>query len=115
MNPDGGQTVGRYSQMKAKKTSNVTDRPLHSPRVMWLILAVGLLAFAAVAYGPNLRLPFMGDDYVFLDHTLYARFAGLWSTRNVDFGWYRPWSREFHFWAIERIAGPSEEAFRVVS
>ena len=112
-------SLGHHSQMKARMTvdptSNVTDRPLHSPGVMWLILAGGLLAFAAAAYGPNLRLPFMGDDYVFLDHTLHARFVDLWSTRNVDFGWYRPWSREFHFWSIERIAGPSEQAFRAVS
>jgi hypothetical protein len=73
-----------------------------------------LLAFAALAYGPSIRLPFMADDYVFLDHTLQARFTDLWSTKNSDFGWYRPWSREVHFWCIQSIAGPSEAAFRLV-
>jgi hypothetical protein len=114
-----GKPVRRHALTKARKAvgssgSNVTARPPRSPWV-WPVLAAGLLAFGAVAYGPTLRLPFMGDDYVFLDHTLYSRFADLWSTRNVDFGWYRPWSREFHFWSIERIAGASEQAFRIAS
>src|SRR5262249_18129181 len=56
-----------------------------------------------------------GDDYVFLDKTRAASFAALWSFRNVDFGWYRPWSREVHFWTLQHLFGPHEPAFRVVS
>jgi hypothetical protein len=34
-----------------------------------------LVAFAAAAYGRSLTLPFIGDDYVFIDKTRYASFA----------------------------------------
>ncbi len=79
----------------------------------WLVLI--LLAFALASYGPSLGLAFIGDDYVFLDKTRNATVGSLWSLRNTDFGWYRPWSREIHFWAIQRIAGPNELVFRAAS
>src|SRR5262249_5573760 len=67
------------------------------------VVAVGasLVVFAACAYGPILRVPFIGDDYVFLDRTRDATIADLWSPRNTDFGWYRPWSREAHFFVLQ--------------
>jgi hypothetical protein len=82
-------------------------------RVWAVALPLLLLAFAAVAYGPALSLPFIGDDYVFLDKTRDASFGALWSFRNVDFGWYRPWSRELSFWSLQRLFGPNETAFRL--
>ena len=86
-----------------------------SPRTHWLALFIALFVFASLVYGPSLDMPFIGDDYVFLDHVLDASFAEVWSRENVHFGWYRPWSREFHFWSIERVAGLSETSFRVVA
>ena len=74
-----------------------------------------LLGFALVVYGPALDLPFLGDDYVFLDKTRFARFTELWSFANTNFGWYRPWSRELHFWVLQRLVGAHELAFRTVS
>lgn len=88
--------------------------PLKVPRSDAPWLALLLVAFAATAYGPALTLPFIGDDYVFLDKTRDATFLGLWSLDNTDFDWYRPWSRELHFWAIQKIAGLHEVWFRVV-
>lgn len=76
---------------------------------------LALLAFALTAYGPALNIPFIGDDYVFLDKTRTARFAELWSLSNTNFGWYRPWSREMHFWTLQHVAGAREIAFRGVS
>jgi hypothetical protein len=76
-------------------------------------LAILLATFAAAAYGPALSLPFMGDDYVFLDKTRDASFPELWSLKNIDFGWYRPWSRELHFWWLQKVAGLHEGAYRV--
>jgi hypothetical protein len=72
-----------------------------------------LATFAAAAYGPALSLPFIGDDYVFLDKTRDAGFLDLWSFRNVSFGWYRPWSRELHFWVLQHVAGYREIVFRL--
>ncbi|HEY6196736.1 MAG TPA: hypothetical protein VI504_17040 [Candidatus Eisenbacteria bacterium] len=62
-----------------------------------------------------LNISFLGDDYVFLDKTRAARFADLWSFRNTDFGWYRPWSREVHFWFMQRLVGTHEVGFRLAS
>lgn len=80
----------------------------------WL-LPLAFIAFAAIAYGPALRVPFIGDDYVFLDKTRSASFLDLWSFQNIDFGWYRPWSREVHFWALQHLVGPRELGFRAAS
>ena len=79
-----------------------------------LVLAT-LAAFAAIVYTPALGAPFLGDDYVFLDKIRSESFAALWSLRNTDFGWYRPWSRELHFWSLQHLFGPHETAFHVVS
>jgi hypothetical protein len=83
-------------------------------RTQRALLVGTLLAFAAVAYGPVASLPFVGDDYVFLDKTRTAGFLDLWSRGNTDFGWYRPWSREFHFWLLQRTVGLNEAAYRLV-
>ena len=82
-----------------------------APTLPWLALLLAL--FAAAAYGPAMNLPFIGDDYVFLDETRNARFLDLWSFKSAHFEWYRPWSRELHFWALQRIAGLNEIAYRV--
>ena len=79
------------------------------------LLAGVVVVFAAVVYAPRLDAPFVGDDYVFLDKTRAASFGSLWSLRNTDFGWYRPWSRELHFWTFQHLFGPREPGFRVAS
>ncbi len=79
------------------------------------MLAATIVAFTVLAYGSALRVPFIGDDYVFLDKTRHASFGSLWSFANTDFGWYRPWSRELHFWALQHLFGPHELGFRAVS
>ncbi len=83
-----------------------------SNRVAAYCLVAVLAAFAAIAYGPHLGLTFMGDDYVFIDRTRQSSFGQLWSFKNVDFGWYRPWSRELHFWLLGKIAGLHPLAYR---
>ena len=81
---------------------------------MWLF-AGALVAFAILVYAPTFDVPFIGDDYVFLDKTRAASFGALWSFRNTDFGWYRPWSRELHFWTLQHLLGPHETGFRIAS
>jgi hypothetical protein len=75
-------------------------------------LVLLLAAFAAVAYGTALNMPFIGDDYVFLDEIRDARFVSLWSFGHTYAGWYRPWSREFHFWLLHGVAGFHTVAYR---
>jgi hypothetical protein len=89
-------------------------RSLRSPTVDFTLLSLALLIFAALALGPRLALPFVGDDYVFLDNTRAATFGRLWSpTESVEFGWYRPWAREVHFWALQNLVGVNSTAFRL--
>jgi hypothetical protein len=78
-------------------------------------LALTLVAFGIVAYGPRLALPFSGDDYVYLDRVLHESFADVWSRHHVDFGWFRPWSRDFHFWIVAHVFGTSAVAFRCIN
>src|SRR5262249_30229301 len=85
-----------------------------SPAVL-VGLALSLVAFALVAYAQRLALPFIGDDYVYLDRVLHESFAGVWSRQHVDFGWFRPWSRDLHFWILARLVGTSAVAFRCVN
>src|SRR6185436_14769660 len=82
-------------------------------RGVLLLLGVTLVAFVVTLYGRRLAWPFIGDDYVFLDRALRESFAELWSRQNADFGWYRPWSRDFHFWLVTHVAGFSPTAFRI--
>jgi hypothetical protein len=74
-----------------------------------------LAAFLAVAFGDGLRFPFINDDYVFLDRTRAAPFASLWGFGHLVFQWYRPWSREFHYWLLQRLAGPNEPVFHAAN
>lgn len=91
-------------------SSRVLPAPARRDSALFIAL---LIAFAALAYGPAIRLPFVADDYLFLDETLNASFTSLWSFDHIAFDWYRPWSREVHFWAVQQIAGLSPSAFRL--
>src|SRR5260221_2139929 len=93
----------------------VAPRAPMTPRTGALVAGAGALAFAALAYVPILRAPFIGDDYIFLDQTRAAGFGDLWSFRDTNFGWYRPWSREVHFFVLQHLFGAHEVAFRLAS
>jgi len=100
--------VGRHVSPPASSHPALSNDP---PRLAWVLV---LLAVATI-YVPTLGIPFLGDDYVFLDKTRLAGFSELWSRSNTNFGWYRPWSREFYFWAVQHVAGASAIAFRTAN
>lgn len=79
--------------------------------------AAALVAAPALAwrYRDAVRLPFLNDDYVFLDATVQRGFASLWGFDRLPFHWWRPWSREAHYWLLQRLAGPSEPLFHLVN
>lgn len=86
-----------------------------APLASHLLLAAAIVGFACAAYGPALSVPFIGDDYIFLDKTRATNFLSLWAPGNTDFGWYRPWSREVHFWALQHLFGAHPLGFRLAS
>jgi len=83
------------------------------PLATWVFF--GALALWLTTQATSLALPFIGDDYVFLQNVSGSSFAHLWSRQHADFGWWRPWSREFHFWALSHLFGPNPTAFRVAN
>ena len=79
------------------------------------VIGCFLIALAALRFGPSMDLPFLGDDYAFLDLTRTNDLPTLLANRDTRFGWYRPWSREVHFWTLEHVVGLRSWAFRGAS
>lgn len=77
------------------------------------VFLLGLFLFAR--FGDAFRLPFLNDDYVFLDHVGGKGFTQLWGFRELAFHWWRPWSREFHYWWLQHAFGPVEWPFHLAS
>jgi len=80
---------------------------------MWLLAAI--VAYAALRFGPVLRLPFLFDDYTILEKVRRHSLPELWAPRELLYGWYRPWSRETHFWALSHAFGIRPLPFHVAS
>ena len=81
------------------------------------IVAVLLLAvlFVATQVPGVLTVPFMGDDYFSLDKTRDAPFAVVWAPQALVSHFYRPWSRELHYWVLQRLFGLRVEPYHAVS
>src|SRR6185295_7948684 len=71
------------------------------------LLALCLFARYHDAFG----IPFLNDDYVFLDHVSRKGLGALWGFSELAFHWWRPWSREFHYWWLQRAFGANEWPF----
>lgn len=80
-----------------------------------LALVVFLAAFLAVQYPDAPAIPFTNDDYIFLDKTRTASFASLWGFEGLTFHYWRPWSRELHYWAVQRAFGAREWPFHLAN
>jgi hypothetical protein len=77
---------------------------------------VALLAYLLTQYGYAWRVPFINDDFIFLDLTRAMPFASVWAPHDMWVGlYYRPWSRELYYWALQRLSGASEAPFHAVS
>lgn len=69
---------------------------------VWQVVAV-LAAFLVSRYAQALRAPFFSDDYIFFDKLAEAPFRVVWQARDLAYQWYRPWSRELHYWVFFRL------------
>jgi hypothetical protein len=80
----------------------------------WAVL--GLLAvFLGASYPHALSLPFINDDYLILDKTIRQSLGSLWAPRDLLFNWYRPWSREFHYWTLRHLFGLNVKPYHLAS
>ena len=81
-----------------------------------LALAWGVFACVVLfSYWYVIRLDFSNDDFLILDEVALRPFhLGLaWSA--LIAGWWRPWSRELHYWAISGAFGFNPSAFHLAS
>jgi hypothetical protein len=85
------------------------------PRALSIGVALALGAFLGLQYAGALRGPFMADDYLFLTRVRDASLATLLSANTIVAHYYRPWSRELHYWALQRLFGPNEAIFHAVN
>jgi hypothetical protein len=80
-----------------------------------LILAVLLAAFLLVAYGHAFQLAFINDDYFFLEKVRGRTLWQLWLPEDLILNWYRPWSRETHYWVLNHLAGLNEPVYHLAN
>lgn len=113
--PGAPQESGAVRPAGAPKARGVAALPgwIASPGAAWMALLFA--AYGALQYRFVFGLPFVSDDYTILDKVGRATFASLWTAENPLWGWYRPWSRELHFWTLSRLFGPSEPPFHAAS
>lgn len=95
-----------------KRTAARATRPR---RLLEFGVIAGLALFLATQYGDARSVPFINDDYIFLDKTRAASFLSLWKPEALAFHWYRPWSRELHYWTLQHLFGARELPFHLVS
>jgi hypothetical protein len=76
---------------------------------------VACALYLATQHPQLLELPFVNDDYVFLDQTRGESLSALVSARHALFGWYRPWSREIYYGVMQAVFGSRELPFHLAS
>lgn len=109
----GGRAARRLHGAPAARLGPASPRAGH-PFETPLAAFVAALALAW-RYRDAFRLPFLNDDYVFLDATAHRSFASLWGFEQLFFHWWRPWSREAHYWLLQRLGGASEPLFHLAN
>jgi len=90
--------------------------PAHSgdERLLWLAWGV-FAALTVFAYRYVLAIGFGNDDYLILDRVAIQR-MGLDALHSpLIAGYWRPWSRELHFWLLARVFGMDSAAFHAAN
>ena len=65
-----------------------------------LVPALCVLAFLLTQYASAWSVPFLNEDYAFLDVMRGHSLGTLWAEPALRVGpWFRPWSQGFHYWA----------------
>lgn len=85
------------------------------PARFHLALTLALCLFGVIAWAHVPGLPFVNDDYVFIDKARRTGFWRMWLPVDLPFAWYRPFSREFHYWLLERLFGSAPGPAHAVS
>lgn len=99
------------------KTRNLES--ISPKRVYTWMPALGMVVvlgvYGLLRYGYVLQMSFVLDDFAILQKVQHATFGSLWSNDHPLYRWYRPWSRETHFWTLYQLFGLNAWAYRLVS
>jgi hypothetical protein len=90
-----------------------TPAPAPSGVLAWAYAAC--VALTLVSYAADLPRGFSNDDYRFLDRSLWTPLSRLFDPAGALVGWFRPWSRELHFWLLTRAFGPEPFVFHAAN
>src|SRR6266567_2846339 len=74
-----------------------------------------ILVAAALLHGDALRLPFFADDYLFLDQVRHRSLLQVLAAPDPIGNFFRPFGRQFYFWALSRLTAQSALAFHAVN
>jgi hypothetical protein len=88
------------------------------PRRALSALPAALLLCAGVfvlGYAGALVEPFFSDDYILIDKVRRVPFAELFAPSGLAYGYWRPWSRELHYWVLDTLSGGRSPVFHAVS
>lgn len=78
--------------------------------------AILLCCYWISQYYAAWRLPFLNEDYAFLDTTRPLSVLELWTSTGLRVGpWYRPWSQGVHFWLCQTLFGMRMELWHAAS
>lgn len=86
-----------------------------SPAIVLAVVIASLAVFIVILYADTLSLSYANDDYLFLDKVRDASFGSLWQPANLVSGYYRPLSREVHFWTLFHLFGANPTPARLVN
>lgn len=101
--------------MASLRAGETNPSPLRPRNAAPVGVVVALLAYVLTQFAGAFSVPFINDDYIFLDRIRKVGFLDLWGFDDLAFHWYRPWSRELHYWTLQRLFGARELPFHVAS
>ena len=104
------------ARVPTRRTGTTAPPPRQaSARKLWIALIAALIVSGAARGFRLLNLSFLSDDYLILDKVWWRNFVQLWWRDYNIFGWFRPWSREIHFWSLYHLAGLDVRPYHAVS
>ena len=88
--------------------------PAAPPRSLLLAWSV-LAGLVLIGYWNVVRLGFSNDDFLILEEVALRPVNGMLAWSHLIAGWWRPWSREFHFWSVYRLFEFNAAAFHLAN
>ena len=89
----------------------------HAPRNYSGIIPLALSGAILLAHAwASWLVPFLNEDYSFLDLARRMSFFSIWASPELYTGpWLRPWSQGLHYWVLQKVFGTQVFYWHIVS